>query len=120
MLFLLQLTLGCADRTGIKTVPVTGHISVDGEPLSLERAIVVFKPAKGNPTDYEPFGVVDKKGNYTLSISSDKKGAPLGWYKVIVGAYEVPGTPQRRNFTPVKSGQLLVNPKYGDPNMRIC
>ena len=46
-----------------------------------------FKPdrSKGNQTPFEPVGVVDEQGIYTVTTKG-KDGAPPGWYKVLVSA----------------------------------
>jgi hypothetical protein len=118
--FALSLTflpLGCGDASGVKTVPVTGQIIVDGQPLNARNATVVFKPdqSKGNRTPYEPYGTVDQNGKYTLFVAADKQGAPAGWYKVIVVAFEAPAADLRRPGAPAKHNRLLANRKYGDP-----
>jgi hypothetical protein len=116
-LLLTFLPLGCGDASGVKTLPVTGQIIVDGQPLNAREATVVFKPdkSKGNQTPYEPYGTVDENGKYTLFVAAEKKGAPPGWYKVIVVAFEAPAAERRRPGVPAKHHRLLVNRKYGDP-----
>jgi hypothetical protein len=105
--------LGCGDSKGPKTFPVVGKITVDNEPLHVQKATVVFKPdaSKGNQTPYEPVGNVDPDGTYML-VTAGKKGAPPGWYKVIVTAYEAPESEERKFLAPARY-QLLVNRKYG-------
>jgi hypothetical protein len=111
------LPLGCGDASGVKTLPVTGRIMVDGRPLNARNATVIFKPdqSKGNQTPCEPYGTVDENGKYTLFVAADKKGAPAGWYKVIVVAFEAPAADRRRPGDPAKHHRLLVNRRYGDP-----
>src|SRR5437870_3597365 len=80
---------GCnVDSGGIgRTVPVSGRVSVDGQPLSLEGASVTFFPdaSKSNTSKFEPFSRVAPDGTYTLSTGKTQKpGAPPGWYKVAV------------------------------------
>jgi hypothetical protein len=106
--------LGCAGSGGIKTVPVAGRITVHGQPLNADNAMVVFKPADGNLTRYEPYGSVNEKGQYTLSIGPDRKGAEPGRYIVLVTAYESPQTDVRTRLGSSAS-RLLVSRRYGDP-----
>jgi hypothetical protein len=110
------LAFGCGDAVGVPTVPVAGRITVDGEPLTGGTATVEFRADKsrGNQTPYTPVGHVNSDGTYTL-VTSGKKGAPLGWYVVVVAAYERPKGDKRHNFTPAKNYRLLINRKYGDP-----
>lgn len=84
---LALLLIGC-DNSGVgKTVPVVGKVTLNGEPLTIETAFVLFRPdkAKGNTSAFEPGGSVDEEGNYTL-YTNGKEGAPPGWYLVEVFA----------------------------------
>jgi hypothetical protein len=67
-------------------VPVSGRVTVDGEPLKARGGVVNFVPMKdkGNATEIQPTGYVDENGNYTVYYAQGKKGAPPGWYKVQV------------------------------------
>lgn len=109
--------LGCSDASGVgRTVPVSGKVILQDEPLTAKTTIVLFKPdaSKGNTSPFEPTGTVDAEGNYTLTTKG-KKGAPPGWYKVIVTAREEaapvhPKTPKQhrpaaRSLLPAKYGQ---------------
>src|SRR5437588_5719848 len=84
------LAFGCGDDSGVgKTFPVEGRVTINQEPLTAKSTVVLFKPdaAKGNTSTFEPVGTVDENGNYTL-MTQGKKGAPPGWYKVVVTATE--------------------------------
>lgn len=95
---------GCGD--GIARYPVSGQVMVDGKPLLGKTGSVLFKPdvSKGNTSPLDAGGRIDGEGNYTL-LTGGKKGAPPGWYKVILTASD-PGverevvTTQRRPFHP--------------------
>jgi hypothetical protein len=109
------LMLGCGDSSGVgKTLPVRGKVTLDDVPLSAESAVVLFKPdaSKGNRSPFEPVGNVDRDGNYTL-VTKGKRGAPPGWYKVIVTAtearIEAPKDPKRGHPHP----RSVVPAKYG-------
>jgi hypothetical protein len=108
---------GCQDKSGVgKTVPVTGKITLDDQPLTADSTVVLFKPdaSKGNTSAFEPTGTVDENGTYTLSTKG-KAGAPPGWYKVVVTAVaeppEHPKTPGKPPHRPV--ARSLVPAKYG-------
>jgi hypothetical protein len=114
-LFFGCLTSGCGDDSGVgKTFPVAGRITINQEPLTAKSTVVLFKPdaSKGNTSSFEPIGTVDEEGIYTL-VTKGKKGAPPGWYKVVVTATESspvhPNNPQGHH--PV--AQSLVPAKYG-------
>jgi hypothetical protein len=109
------LASGCGDDSGVgRTVPVAGRVTIDNAPLTAKSTVVLFKPdaSKGNTSPFEPVGTVDADGNYTLKTKG-KNGAPLGWYKVVVTAYE--GSPEHpkspRQHRPV--AKSLVPAKYG-------
>jgi hypothetical protein len=94
-LIVVSLCAGCGDQ-GIKLYKVTGTVTVDGEPLS--SAGVAFHPdaTQGNQLDLLPAATTDADGKYEL-ITTARKGAPLGWYKVVVVPYRpAPGRGQPR------------------------
>jgi hypothetical protein len=69
-------------------LPVSGRITVDGEPLRSKGGMVNLVPnkEKGNHTELQPSGPVDESGNFTIYYDTKKKGAPPGWYRVQVSA----------------------------------
>jgi hypothetical protein len=69
---------GCSQ---VKWVEVSGKATVDGKPLT--KAAVFFAPDKDNTLQMIPFGKLDENGVYHLT-TGDRKGAPVGWYKVFV------------------------------------
>ena len=80
--------LGCGDDSGVgQTYPVIGKITMANEPLTAKTTMVLFKPdaSKGNTCPFEPAGTVDEAGTYTIRTNG-KKGAPPGWYRVVVTA----------------------------------
>jgi hypothetical protein len=119
VIFFLLLPAGCGDASGVgKTVPVNGRVTLDGKALPPARTVILFKPdaGRGNTSPFEPTGTVDAQGNYTL-VTSGKKGAPPGWYKVVVtatvdraaGEYKGP-----RNHRPTPKSVLPA--RYGLPD----
>src|SRR5262245_38555371 len=69
LLLVVLLAVGCGDDSGVgKTYPVSGKVTLNGEPLIAKTATVLFKPdvAKGNTTTFEPAASVDSSGNYTV------------------------------------------------------
>jgi hypothetical protein len=116
-LFFALLASGCGDSSGVgKTCPVAGKVTLDEQPVTATSTIILFKPdaERGNASPFEPTGTVDREGNYTLSTKG-KKGAPPGWYKVVITATEPRGPDERgpRNHRP---GPRSVLPaRYGHP-----
>jgi hypothetical protein len=87
ILCLALTAAGCGP--GFKTVPVSGKVFVNGEPLTGADATVFFKPdaSKGNSLNVDFSGVVDENGNYTLYYGrKGDQGVAPGWYKVAVTA----------------------------------
>lgn len=113
------LASGCGDDSGVgKTYPVSGKVLMDQQPLQTENGSVMFKPnaARGNTSTFEPSGMIDKEGEYTLTTNG-KKGAPPGWYKVIVSAHG--GSPEHPKFLDTQRSrrpvaQSLLPPRYGN------
>lgn len=106
---------GCGDESGVGTTyPVSGTITVNGQPLIAQTAMVLFKPdvSRGNQSPLDPAGTVDGQGHYTLSTAG-RSGAPPGWYKVVVTAttteMSVPSGKRHARPRP----KSLVAAKYG-------
>lgn len=114
-LLCVLFAIGCGDASGVgKTFSVTGKVTLDDRPLTAASTIVLFKPdaTRGNTSLFEPAGTVDDQGHYVL-FTNGKKGAPPGWYQVVVTATE--GSPVHPNdqssHRPV--AKSLVPAKYG-------
>lgn len=86
-ILLAPVAAGCGD--GIQRHPVAGTVLVDGKPLRGKAGSVLYKPdaSKGNNNPHEAGGTIDDEGGYTL-FTKGQKGAPPGWYKVLVFASE--------------------------------
>jgi hypothetical protein len=109
------LATGCGDEMGVgKTFPVNGRVTLANQPVTATSTVVLFKPdsARGNSSPFEPTGTVDAEGNYTL-MTKGKKGAPPGWYKVIVTANEPPSFQTKGPRLKMPGAKTLVPPKYG-------
>jgi hypothetical protein len=107
---------GCGDPSDLgHVVPVSGRVTLDNEPVTARSGTVVFVPdaEKGNQGLIRPAGNVDGGGTYTL-FTRGRKGAPAGWYKVVVTATAPldPVTTSTRRDHP--RPRILVPQKYGD------
>jgi hypothetical protein len=98
--------IGCGE-SGIRRVPVSGSVTLDGEPLNA--GVLLFHPneAKGNTARVGITGPV-KAGRYSLVTAGvtgadTGSGAPLGWYKVTLMT-DLPGMPE-----------IKIHPKYLRP-----
>ena len=106
---------GCGDGSGVgRTFPVGGTITINGQPLVAQSAMILFKPdaSRGNLSQFDAAGTPDGEGHYTLSTAG-KVGAPPGWYKVVVTATtsEISFPSGRRRDHP--RPKSLVAAKYG-------
>ena len=104
---------GCGDDGVGKTHPVGGKVLLDGKAVKVKSGYVMFKPdaQKGNPTKFEPTGQIDPDGSYVL-YTQTRRGAPPGWYKVIVTASGDPPGPTKGGKSRPVAGSL-VPAKYG-------
>jgi hypothetical protein len=97
---------GCSSESGEKLGPVTGKITVGGKPLTTGSVSLRPDASQGNKGQHQPNGAIDAEGTYELLVPPAKKGAPLGWYKVVVTAYDNP--------MPNKPLKSFIDMKYSD------
>jgi len=69
---------GCSQDDRPELAPVTGIVTLDGQPL--ERAAVIFRPSEGRASR----GLTDAKGRFHLLYLRDIPGAMLGNHKVSI------------------------------------
>ena len=74
---------GCGGDAGLNTAPVTGTVTLDGEPL--EGAAVSFSPEGDG---HAAAGVTDASGEFVLTTETKGDGAVPGTYQVMVTKYE--------------------------------
>jgi hypothetical protein len=103
---LCGLLLGCRSEPGEKLVPVSGSATVNGQPVRAGNVTFYPDSEKGNKTEHQPLGVIGANGRYELSVPGGRKGAPVGWYKVVVYAVDDP--------QPGKPNRYLVDPSYAN------
>lgn len=84
-LALLSLA-GCCGPSRPTTLPVTGTVTLDGQPVA-EAAVQFIPQAGGNPAQ----GVTDAAGNFKLTTFVDGDGALPGAHKVTVQKNRVTG-----------------------------
>ena len=85
---MLGLVLGCG-QAPITFVPVRGKVLVEGQPVS--SGTVSFRPdaERGNQSMEQPAGMLQADGSFELA-TPNRKGAPLGWYRVLIIADNIP------------------------------
>jgi hypothetical protein len=78
LLLLCSALAGCAP-SGPEIAPVSGQVTLDGQPLEL--ADVAFQP---EGAERPSIGRTDKDGRYQLSYTRGVQGARVGWHRVHV------------------------------------
>ena len=73
----LVLCCGCG---GIQTEPVSGVVTLDGDPLTGVQ--VIFYPVEGDRKN--SVGTTDETGAYSLNYTRHDVGAIVGEYKVLI------------------------------------
>lgn len=117
----LVLFAGCGQKTaGPKTYPVTGAVTLKGEPVA--GATVTFHGADGKST---AVGTTDAKGQYTLTAGPAGQGALAGKYQVAIVKYKAAEpapaakggeyVPPDPNQPPPPAPENLLPAKYADP-----
>jgi hypothetical protein len=79
------LTAFCVGCGQSETVPVTGTVTLNGQPAT--EAEVLFTPTKGRMAS----GQTDAAGKFTLSTNKPGDGAVPGEHKVTIVQYYPPG-----------------------------
>jgi hypothetical protein len=111
---LAVLLSGCG-KDEIGTVyPVSGRVLRNQEPIRVQSGYVVLKPdtANGNETTFEPSGTIDADGNYVI-YTRRRKGAPPGWYKVVITATGETPKPTKGRSTSRPVPKPVLPAKYG-------
>jgi hypothetical protein len=81
---LVLLASGCGESRG-DLAPVTGHVQLDGQPLS--GALVQFVPLEG--TGVVSTGRTDDSGNYEMMATRTAMGASRGENEVRITTFEI-------------------------------
>jgi hypothetical protein len=97
LLLLLPLLAGCDDRP--RRVPVSGVVTIDGQPL--DRGNIKFVPQNGRPSA----GAIGEDGRFTLTCYDGNDGALLGTHRVQVASNRIISDSKIEWFAP---------PKYAD------
>jgi hypothetical protein len=81
LLFLGLMMAACGCGGGSRTVPVSGQVKLDGQPLA--DAHVFFRPDSKEPyPGPASYGKTDAQGRFTLRTVDDQDGAVVGPHKV--------------------------------------
>ena len=120
--------VGCNTAGSEKLALVAGKVTVDGQPL--KTGSVTFKPdaSRGNSSQHHPTSAIDADGHYELSVPPERKGAPPGWYQIVVTAYDNPRPGRLKTLidvkyqdektTPLKI-EVIENPEPGRYDLKL-
>jgi hypothetical protein len=106
-LTLLALGLTGCGGAEEKLAPVGGTLTTSGGPVPGGNVTFYPDAAKGNTTAHQPAGLIAADGTFELFVPGGRKGAPPGWYKVVVYAVDDP--------QPGKPNRYFTHKKYSDP-----
>jgi hypothetical protein len=120
------LTLGCGKGNDAipDTVPVSGKVTVDGQPVT--EGQVSFLPFdKEQITGAQCTGKIDASGGYVM-YTGGKSGVPAGRYKVTITPVMVPTTtnkmptvPFDKKFSDVSKTSLIMNVPGSDYDLKL-
>lgn len=110
---LVAMCGGCSGGPGVELAPVTGKVTLNGEPLAGAR--ISFGPQGGRPST----AVVGPDGTYELEYTPGYKGAVVGRHTVVISKMVEPD-PSRRQVdeygNPLEEGSItpqeLLPPQY--------
>ena len=72
---------GCAE-SGPDVAPVTGRVTLDGQPMVGARLMFQPEAVGGSPS----YGTTDGEGRYTLGYKRGQPGAMPGWHSIRIEA----------------------------------
>ncbi len=80
---LIVFLSGCGADTGLKLVPVSGTVRLDGQPLP--RGSITLRPESTKDGWEQPTGSIEADGTYVI-YTQGRAGAPPGRYRVVIFA----------------------------------
>lgn len=80
---IVVIAVGCVDSGGLEKVPITGTVTLDGQPIP--NGEILFYPLQG--TRGSVSGGSIKDGKY---VADGRGGVPLGSHKVEIRAFRAP------------------------------
>ena len=100
--FLLIFGCGHKSTEGPALAPVTGRVTLDGNPLA--DAELIFHPvdAEGKPAGADSYGKTDAAGQFTLKTNDGREGATVGENQVQIAKIDRERKTGGINAIPVK------------------
>jgi hypothetical protein len=100
MIFLALVLTACGCGRGPRTVPVSGQVKLDGQPLA--GASVIFRPDSKEKEPGPPStGKTDAEGRFTLRTVDNQNGAVVGPHRVRV-SLNVPAQGRGEDAPPIE------------------
>jgi hypothetical protein len=90
--------------SGLKLVPVSGTVTLEGAPLKAGKVGLVPDTAKGNRLRMVCAGQIGTNGRFEIETEGSK-GAPPGWYRLIVTNAQ---PPVNRNYLDEKRTPIAI------------
>jgi len=114
-IFLTLGLSGCGSSDGYDLVPVSGTVTLDGQPLA--GATISFQPAGGTAIGPSSGAVTDSSGKYELKTSEaeSRPGAVVGSHQVQVTGLQ--DTRDASDDTVKPMAKDPVPPRYRDPGL---
>ena len=114
---IVLLLAGCgsgAEESEYRLAPVSGTVTLDGQPLA--GATVMFSPTDVG-IGQTSYGVTDAQGNYSLTDPQQRDGVAVGTHKIVVSKLVQPdGSPIPSGASAADIGAVeQLPPKYSDP-----
>lgn len=110
----LLLTAGCTPS--IKSVPVSGRVTLNGQPLA--DVALNFSPVTGNDNAFAAYGKTDKDGRYTLRlVENNPPGATAGKNRVTLN--ESTGAPESDGGGPAITFKLPPTARDGTMSFEV-
>lgn len=103
---------GCIGKTKeVETAPVSGKVTLEGEPLPW--GIVTFTPKRGRSAS----GLIQDNGSYRLSTYGEADGAAIGEHDVtVICTNQKPDAPIDP-LAPVPLPKWLIPRRYAQPSL---
>lgn len=105
---------GCGPANRLDTVPATGVVTLDGEPIAgVAMTLVPQEGVKGRGG----YAVTGEDGSYNFQVDPETEGVPPGAYRVLLQKYAMPdGSPIPTGVSAADAGIVNVLPPiYSDP-----
>jgi len=105
---------GCETAGTVDTVPATGVVTLDGQPVAnVSMTLVPQEGVKGRGG----YAVTGEDGSYSFQVDSETEGVPAGYYRVLLQKYAMPdGSPIPDGASAADAGMVnVLPPVYSNP-----